>query len=78
MTTAAEEPGSGRRFYAIVPHDYGAVDVYLFPQGTSGEGHGALLVRDIDPEDADYGGDLEGHIRAHYCAWCASGETITI
>ena len=37
-----------------------------------------LAVRGIDPNDPRFGGDLEGHIRANYDAWCGLGETILL
>ena len=35
-------------------------------------------VRGVDPEDPQWGGDLEGHIRAHYYDWMASAEEVEI
>ena len=37
-----------------------------------------IVVRDVDPEDERFGGDLEAHIRANYEAWCEAGQKIDL
>ena len=37
-----------------------------------------LAVQGVNPEDPQYGGDLEEHIRRHYYAWMESAEEIEI
>ena len=36
------------------------------------------VVHGIDPEDPQWGGSLEGHIREHYAAWLESAEETEI
>lgn len=84
MNTANAPPGRGRLFYSIVAKDAGSVDVYLNPDlrpmttkdGFTDYDITVLVVRDVNPDDERFGGDLEGHIRANYEAWCESGEMI--
>jgi len=73
-----------RRFYTIEERDDGTVDVFLNPtayMATTPEGFRdyditITVVHNVDPNDPRWGGDLEGHIRANYTAWCESGEVI--
>lgn len=37
-----------------------------------------LAVQGINPEDPQYGGDLEEHIRRNYYAWIESAEVIEV
>ena len=77
-----------RRFYRIVPAEDGLVDIWLTPgdavmvfnrkPGGYDYHVRVLAVRGIDPEDPQWGGDLEGHIRRHYSEWTASAEEIEI
>jgi len=84
MNTANAPPVKGRLFYSIVASGEGIVDVYLNPDlrpmttedGFTDYDITVLVVRGINPDDERFGGDLEGHIRAHYSAWCESGEMI--
>jgi len=86
MNAASTPPKYGRRLYYIHDKGDGTVDVYLRPgispktdhHGCADHDSIAIVVRDVDPNDADFGGDLEGHIRAHYTAWCESGEEVYI
>lgn len=76
------------RFYRIVPADSGLVDVYLTPgevvpmydnlSGRMDYGIKLLAVCGIDPEDPQWEGDLEEHIRRHYAGWLASAKEIEI
>ena len=72
MHQARDRPG---RFYRIVPQEDGSADVYLFPDAADGN-RAFRVVRGIDPQDALFGGDLEGHIRAFFSSWVKSGELI--
>lgn len=75
-------------FYRIMPTDGGLVDVYLTPGevvpmfdnmgGRMDYGIRLLAVRGVNPEDEQWGGSLEEHIRRHYAAWLASAEEIEI
>ena len=86
MNKATEPPITGRHFYSIVPNGDGTVDVYLNPNlspmttedGFTDYDITVLVVRSVDPEDRRFGGDLEGHIRANYSAWCSTGTTINL
>lgn len=77
-------PREGRHFYSIVPSGEGTVDVYLNPaiepmtteDGITDFDIAVCVVRGVNPDDSRFGGDLEGHIRAHYDAWRDSGEVI--
>ena len=79
-------PGDGRRFYYVMPNEDGTVDVFLRPEvypmtdqnGCTDYDITIRVARNIDPSDADYCGDLEGHIRAHYEAWCEIAEAIEL
>ena len=75
-------------FYRIMPSDNGLVDVYLTPgevvpmydnlSGRMDYGIRLLAVCGIDPEDEQWGGSLEEHIRRHYSAWLASAKVVEI
>ena len=74
-------------FYAIDKRTDGLVDVWLTPGKAvpffENSGHmeitvKTMAVRGIDPEDPQWGGDLEGHIREHYYDWLASAEEVEI
>ena len=74
-------------FYSIETRVDGLVDVWLTPGRaepyfeTCGRMEFRFLakaVRGIDPADPQWGGDLEGHIRAHYYEWLESAEEIEI
>ena len=86
MNKATQPPRNGRHFYSIVPNGEGTVDVYLNPElqpmttedGFTDYDITVLVVRDVDPEDRRFDGDLEGHIRANYDAWCSTGTTINL
>ena len=85
---SARRVKSPKRFYRIMPTGDGRVDVWLSP----GEGvpvmdeetHATdynirlLAVCGVNPDDPEWGGDLEGHIRRHYRKWIASAEVIEI
>ena len=78
----------GRPFYRIVPIHDGLVDIWLTPgeavpaydnlTGRTDFSIRVLAVREIDPDDPQWGGDLEGHIRWHYDAWLRCAEVIEI
>ncbi len=75
-------------FYRIIPRDDGLVDVYLTPgkpipitdtlTGKIDYNIEILAVQGIDPDDAQWNGDLEWHIRNNYSAWCESTKVIEI
>ena len=75
-------------FYRIVPAGGELVDVYLTPgevvpmfdnlSGRMDYGIKLLAVCGIDPEDEQWGGSLEEHIRRHYSAWLASAKVVEI
>ena len=75
-------------FYRIVQAGGGLVDVYLTPgevvpmydnlTGRMDYGIKLLAVRGIDPEDPQWEGSLEEHIRRHYAGWLASAEEVEI
>ena len=75
-----------KRFYNIVENHDGTVDVHLrpvphpatTPSGSADYDISVLTVRGIDPDDPLFCGDLEGHIRANYDAWCSMGETLNL
>lgn len=84
MSVICMPPMRRRQFYSIEERDDGTVDVFLNPtayMATTPEGFRdyditITVVHNVDPDDSRFGGDLEGHIRAHYDAWCESGEVI--
>ena len=75
-------------FYEIAERGDGLVDVVLTPGGvvpmrddlTGRTDYGIRLmaVRGINPEDPQWDGNLEEHIRRHYAAWLESAEEIEI
>ena len=73
-------------FYRIVQNEDGTVDVWLTPgvavpvlRSERMDYHIRLLaVRGIDPDDPQWGGDLEGHIRRNYDKWILSAEEVEI
>lgn len=86
MLKDTEPPSRGRRFYCIIPNGDGTADVYLNPDprpitdsdGFTDYSPTAIVVRDVDPDDDRFNGDLEGHIRANFKAWCKSGRRINL
>jgi hypothetical protein len=75
-------------FYRIVKRADGLVDVWMTP-GEAVPAYDNLSGRvdfnirlqavcGVNPEDPQWGGDLEAHIRAHYCDWMASAEEVEI
>ena len=79
---------TGRPFYRIIQTHDGLVDIWLTPgdpvplldnlTGRIDYNFRILAVRGINPEDPQYGGDLEEHIRRNYYAWIMSAEEIEI
>ena len=77
----------GRPFYRIYQEGDGLVDIWLTP-GKPVPMHieGGLIdynirvkaVQGIDPNDPQWGGDLEEHIRRNYSKWLESAEEIEI
>lgn len=75
-------------FYEVKERGDGLVDVWLTPgeivpimddlTGRVDYGIRLRVVHGIDPEDPQWGGSLEGHIREHYAAWLESAEEIEI
>ncbi len=75
-------------FYRIAERPDGLVDVVLTPgevvpmqddlTGRKDYGIRLLAVRGIDPNDPQWGGSLEEHIRMHYAAWLESAEEVEI
>lgn len=75
-------------FYEIKTRSDGLADVWLTPgelvaimddlTGRKDYGIRLLAVRGIDPNDPQWGGSLEEHIRMHYAAWLESAEEIEI
>ena len=74
----------GRRFYRIVPTWSGLVDIWFTPgeavpmtddlTGRIDFNLRVLAVRGINPNDPQWGGNLEEHIRRNYNAWIESAE----
>ena len=75
-------------FYRIINRGDGLVDVWLTP-GTAVPAYDNLTgrmdynirlqaVRGIDPQDPQWGGNLEEYIRTHYYDWLASAEEVEI
>lgn len=87
-TKDRQSANDGRLFYRIVPAYGGLVDIWLTPgnpiplldnlTGRIDYNFRILAVRGINPEDPQYGGDLEEHIRRNYYAWIMSAEEIEI
>lgn len=73
-------------FYRIEQRGDGLVDVWLTPgrpQTYLKKGRTLFriclrAVRGIHPDDPQWGGNLEEHIRRNYRAWLESAEVITI
>lgn len=75
-------------FYRITERPDGLVDVWLTPgevvpimddlTGRKDYGIRLLAVHGIDPNDPQWDGSLEEHIRMHYAAWLESAEEIEI
>ena len=75
-------------FYEIAERGDGLVDVVLTPgevvpmrgdlTGRTDYGSRLMAVRGINPEDPQWDGNLEEHIRRHYAAWLESAEEIEI
>lgn len=90
MKKEEQEPSgpNGRLFYRIMPSHDGLVDIWLTPgepvplydnlTGRIDYNFRVMAVRGINPEDPQYGGDLEGYLREHYYAFTASAEEIEI
>lgn len=89
MKTKAQRSAiSGRPFYRIVPTHDGLVDIWFTPgeavplydnlTGRFDYNFKILAAQGINPEDPQYGGDLEEHIRRNYYAWIESAEEIEI
>lgn len=88
--SAAEPPANkgGRIFYRITQAQDGLVDIWLTPgtaipkmddlTGRIDYGFRLLAVQGIDPDDPQWGGELEEHIRRNYAAWVESAEEIEI
>lgn len=81
MTEATENQ------YRITRRGDGLVNVWLTPgelvahrelNGRMEYGNRILEVCGINPQDPQWEGDLEEHIRRHYSAWCASAEEVEI
>ena len=74
----------GRRFYRIVPTCSGLVDIWFTPgeavpmtddlTGRVDFNFRVLAVRGVNPNDPQWGGNLEEHIRRNYNAWIESAE----
>ena len=91
MTAREDVPPAekrGRPFYQIIPARDGLVDIWLTPgtavpmlddlTGRTDYGFRLMAVRGINPEDPQWQGNLEEHIRRHYAAWLESAEEIEI
>ena len=75
-------------FFRISERSDGLVDVWLTPgelapiyddlTGRMDYGIRVRVARGIDPEDPQWGGSLEEHIRRHYAAWLESAEEVEI
>lgn len=57
-----------KRFYALLYHEDGSVDVYLMPDAQEAP---IYIVRGVIPWE-----DMEQDIRRRFYDWCASGERI--
>lgn len=87
MKRPARNKRKANYFYRINQREDGLVDIWLTPgdavayQGEKGRMEFTICVlgvTGINPEDPQWGGDLEEHIRRHYAAWLDSAEVITI
>lgn len=76
-----------RTFYRMQPRGDGLVDIWLTPgepvpfwklDGRVEFRYRLLAVQGINPEDPQWGGNLEAHIREHYGAWIAAAEEVEI
>lgn len=75
-------------YYEIKERSDGLVDVWLTPgelvpirddlTGRTDYRIRLMAVRGINPEDPQWDGNLEEHIRRHYAAWLESAEEIEI
>lgn len=75
-------------FYRVTERGDGLVDVWLTPgeivpimddlTGRVDYGIRVRVVHGVDPEDPQWCGDLEEHIRRHYAAWLESAEETEI
>jgi hypothetical protein len=74
-------------FYRISRQEDGLVDIWLTPGKVRPDYQASgrmeftvhtLAVRGIDPEDPQWGGDLEGHVREHYESWVEMAEEVEI
>ena len=74
-------------FYRIHNRGDGLVDVWLTPgepvpmtteDGRTDYNFRISAVLGVDPEDPQWGGDLEGNIRQNYLKWLLSAEAIEI
>jgi len=87
-TKAQRSANDGRPFYRIVPTHDGLVDIWFTPgeavplydnlTGRFDYNFKILAAQGINPEDPQYGGDLEEHIRRNYYAWIESAEEIEV
>ena len=78
----------GRPFYRIIETHDGLCDVWLTPgeavprydnlTGRMDFNIRVLAMRGINPDDPQWGGELEEHIRRNYSAWIQSAEEIEI
>ena len=85
-----DEPSAqrGRPFYRIIPTHDGLVDIWLTPgkaipmmddlTGRMDFNIRLLAVQGINPEDPQWSGNLEAHIREHYYDWLQSAEEVEI
>lgn len=76
-----DHPGKARKFYDIVPHDDGLVDVYLAPDVQTYDTN--LGIREYDISVRAVLGvvpwpELEADIRLRYDDWCASAAAIDL
>ena len=85
---AKRSANNGRPFYRILPSRNGTVDIWLTPgeavpmaddlTGRIDYNFRVLAVCGVDPEDPQWEGNLEEHIRRHYYDWLESAEEIEI
>ena len=78
----------GRPYYRIIPTRDGLVNVWLTPgeavplmddlTGRKDYGFRILAAVGINPDDPQWGGSLEAHIRRNYRKWIESAEVIEI
>lgn len=74
-------------FYRFDPRGDGLVDIWLTPgetvpfwklDGRMDFRIRVMAVRGINPQDPQWGGNLEEYVRAHYYDWLAMAEVIEI